>query len=194
MHRGMTSKAKDTKISNTITIHEQLSEVSMYPNVHDEDPHPQQIHDTGINVLGKAEFKARHIEKFADRAKLSNDIDIVNPRQDSKEPDKVFKMTYPEPYPWFKHCAVRYCKFFNEASSMFTQDKEVIVCLSHGNAVNAVAKLLGHDLDKNGIYSIYYGSTSILRCDGEGKWTLIGNYSHSEHLGLPNGEIIPEDY
>ena len=99
-------------------------------------------------------------------------------------------MTYPETYPWFKTCAERYTKFYNETAATFKQDKEVIICLSHGNAVDAVAKLLGYDLDKNMIL-LDYGSTTILKSEGPGKWTLIGDFSHSDHIGLGNGEIVP---
>ena len=40
VHKGLTANAKSMKVGGTVTIREQLSEVSMYPNVHDEDPHP----------------------------------------------------------------------------------------------------------------------------------------------------------
>ena len=179
-------------ISNTFTIQEQLSEVSMYPNVHDEDPHPQQIHDTAINVLGQEAFKTRHLDKYVDH--LSTEIKITNPRKDSKtSKSNVFLMQYPEPHPWYKNCRERFQGFFRKTEHIFQHDKEVIICLSHGNAVNSTVELIGVDLDNHGVYSIHYGSTTILKSEGKGKWTMVGKFSTSEHLALDNGEIVKEE-
>ena len=41
VHKGLATGSKTLKMNQKVTIHEELSEVSMYPHVHDEDPHPQ---------------------------------------------------------------------------------------------------------------------------------------------------------
>jgi len=90
---------------------------------------------------------------------------------------------------------------------MFTDDKnkiEVIICVSHGNSVDASLPLWreGDYPGRNCLcYGVEYCSTTVLNCLEPGKpasrWQLQGDFGTSEHIGLGKAFIMPldpEDY
>ena len=99
-------------------------------------------------------------------------------------------MVYPEPWVQFP---TRFESFFRSTSKLFIEDKEVIICTTHGDAIPSTAALAG--IPDQLIYDVNYGSTTILKCDFESGnvWTMTGDFSVSEHLGLGNGQMIPNE-
>ena len=77
---------------------------------------------------------------------------------------------------------------------MFSADKEVIICVSHGNSIDSVASLTGIAPGSMLIFGVNYGCTTILKSEVGGKWTMVGGFAVAEHLGLENGQMIPDEF
>ena len=99
-------------------------------------------------------------------------------------------MVYPEPR---VNVTPRFENFFRKTAQLFTADKEVIICTTHGDGIAATTILAGIPDGSQLIFDINYGSTTILKLeDGEANtWTTVGNFSVSKHLGLNDGQMIP---
>ena len=44
------------------------------------------------------------------------------------------------------------------------------------------------------IFGVNYGCTTILKSEVGGKWTMVGGFAVAEHLGLENGQMIPDEF
>ena len=94
---------------------------------------------------------------------------------------------------------MRYYNFFKSCGSKFSSDSdEVIICVSHGFSQDATLPLW-HSKYKAGdatsdsawkqqmdviCYGVEYGATTILELGQDNRWTLVGDFGTSEHLGL----------
>ena len=168
----------------------------------------QELH---LNDLGTDAFLQEHIYKFSEYlVGAEKPVKITNPREHG---GLEFSMDY-NGETFLKSCS-RYLNFFRSTASLFKHPAhvpEVIICVSHGNSVDATSPMWQskEDQEKYGVnmwprrylcFNIDYCSTTFLKChtpnDITTSWSVIGDFGTSEHIGLNKAEFITvevEDY